>query len=412
MHRIRFATLALFAMALLGACSGSSDPADADGGSNSPGGSTPSTEGAGGGQAAGDSGDRPAVEVVLSGLDQPVDLVAAPGLPGALLIAEKPGLVRLAVPDGDRLRLVDDPVLDLTETIGDPSSEQGLLGLTTSPDGTKLYTSYTAADSGASQLDEYELSSSKGALSVDPSTRRELIEVDQPFANHNGGDVEFGPDGMLYYALGDGGSSGDPQGNAQDPSTLLGKLLRLDPTASGNVPLDNPFVGSDDRRAEIWSTGLRNPWRFTFAPNGDLWIADVGQNQWEEINMVPGPEAGRGANFGWSVREGDQPFGGEGEGPFVEPVHVYGRDDGCSITGGVVTERPAGSTTESIYLFADLCKSDLRALVPDGNGFTAERFDVGLEQPVGFGVDDARRPYVVSLSGNVSRITPAQLTDR
>ena len=220
----------------------------------------------------------------------------------ALLVAQRGGVVVQADPEGDGLVAADEVVIDLTELVGSTDGERGLLGLAVAPDGEHLYASYTAADDGASQVDEFELVESGGSWTADPDTRRNLLDVAQPYENHNGGHVEFGPDGMLYLGLGDGGSGGDPEGRAQDPGTLLGKLVRLDPDADPPVPADNPFVGDDPlgARDEIWATGLRNPWRFSFdRDTGDLWIGDVGQDTTEEIDLLPAADGtGRGANLG------------------------------------------------------------------------------------------------------------------
>lgn len=357
-------------------------------------------------------GDEPAgeqVELIDTGvsLDEPVTLEPAP-TGGALLVAQRGGLVRQLDPDGDQLVARDEPVIDVTELVGSTESERGLLGLAVAPDGRHLYLSYTAADDGASQLDEFVLTRVGERWTADPATRRNLVDVDQPFPNHNGGHIAFGPDGMLYLGLGDGGAGGDPEGNAQDPTSLLGKLLRLDPSLDPPVPADNPFVGDDElgARDEIWASGLRNPWRFSFdRATGDLWIGDVGQDRTEEIDLLPaGDGAGRGANLGWDLFEGDAPFddadpaaGGASDGPFVDPVVTYGHDEGCSVIGGVVQDGE--------YLFADLCGAGVRALVDDGDGgFTARQLTDAPSQIVGFAQDRAGEVLVISLSEGVFRL--------
>ena len=211
------------------------------------------------------------------------------------------------------------PVLDISGDVSQNGGEQGLLGIAFAPDGGHLYVDYTDR-AGTTRIVEYAM---RGHTVVTAS-RRVVLSVAQPQANHNGGQLAFGPDGMLYIALGDGGSAGDrgpghaDGGNSQSLATLLGKILRIDPTPRGSspytVPTDNPFVGQPDVRGEIWSYGLRNPWRFTFdAHNGDMWIGDVGQSAWEEIDRaaaVEGRNAGRGVNFGWPRLEGDHSFSG------------------------------------------------------------------------------------------------------
>lgn len=363
-----------------------------------------------------DAAAVPAVQLVDTGLDvdEPIALVPAP-TGDVVLVAQRGGEIVAARPDGDGLVAVG-PVLDLTERVGSTEGERGLLGLAVAPDGAHLYASYTAAADGASQVDEFTLREVDGAWEADLDSRRNLIDVEQPFVNHNGGHVEFGPDGMLYVGLGDGGSGGDPEGRAQDPGTLLGKLLRLDPSAEPPVPSDNPFVGDDplDARDEIWATGMRNPWRFSFdRGTGDLWIGDVGQDRTEEIDLLPATDGGgRGANLGWDLFEGDEPFedadpapGAASEGPFVEPVFTYGRDQGCSVTGGVVYRGSAIEGLAGTYLFADLCTPGITGLVRQGDDLVATRLDDTASQVVSFGQDRSGEVYVLSLSDGIFQLS-------
>ena len=196
---------------------------------------------------------------------------------------------------------------------------------------------------------------------ADPASERGVLFVDQPFSNHNGGALAFGPDGYLYVGLGDGGSAGDPMGNAQSLSTLLGKLLRISPRPSKGepyaIPPDNPFVGRDGARPEIWAYGLRNPWRFSFdTATGDLWIGDVGQNAWEEIDLEPAGSDG-GSNFGWDRLEGTHPFEGSPAPDSIAPVFEYAHGDGsCSVTGGYVYRGERIPTLAGAYLFGDYCR--------------------------------------------------------
>jgi glucose/arabinose dehydrogenase len=347
-------------------------------------------------------------------LDEPIALVPAPD-GEVLLIAERGGRVLAARPDGEGLALDDGVVVDLREQVGSTESEKGLLGLAVGPDGQHLYVSYTAAADGASQVDELALSERSGRWRADPASRRNLLDVDQPYPNHNGGHVEFGPDAMLYVGLGDGGSGGDPEGRAQDPGTLLGKMLRLDPSTDPPVPADNPFVGDDDLEArdEIWATGLRNPWRFSFdRANGDLWIADVGQDRTEEVNVLRAADGGgRGANLGWDLFEGDQrfddadPAGDASDGPFVEPVHTYGRDQGCSVTGGVVYRGEAIPQLAGTYVFADLCGDELWGLRSDDPASGATSLVAAPAQVVGVAADRAGELYVLSLSEGIFQLS-------
>ncbi len=302
--------------------------------------------------------------------------------------------------------VADEPVLDISDRTT-TDGERGLLGLAVSPGGDELYVSYTNLD-GDSRLDAYAVD---GGV-VDPGSRRELLAVDQPYSNHNGGNVVLGPDGMLYLGLGDGGSAGDPQGNGQDRSTLLGSLLRIDPRPTGDdaysIPEGNPFVGEGDARPEIWAYGLRNPWRFSFdRETGDLWIADVGQSALEEINFAPAGE-GAGANYGWNLREGTEPYnGGQRPDRNVDPIGQYSHDDGCSITGGFVYRGQALPALRGAYVYTDLCAGDLRALAQrDGEVTQQAGLGVDVAQPVSFGEGPDGELYVLSLSGDVLRLAP------
>jgi glucose/arabinose dehydrogenase len=289
------------------------------------------------------------------------------------------------------------------------NGEQGLLGLAFALDGTKLYVDYTDL-SGNSHVDEYTLGADEVA---DPASKREVLTQDQPYPNHNGGQLVFGPDGMLYIGFGDGGSGGDPQRHANDLGTWLGKILRIDPKATGDapyaVPADNPFVGQSGAKPEIWSYGLRNPWRFSFdAANGDLWIGDVGQDTVEEVDHVtPADGNGRGVNFGWSAYEGTNRYNNDVSGDnVVMPVHEYQHgDDGCSISGGFVYRGTAIAALRGAYVFGDYCFTGVRAIDP-ANPAKATTI---LDQPPNvsaFGEGPGRELYVLSLTGTVYELTP------
>ena len=368
---------------------------------------------------AGSGTPQVALQDLQLGVDSPIDLTTRPDST-SLLVAERGGRIVEAVADGDGFRVADEPVIDLSEQVGSTDSERGLLGIAVSRDGRELYASYTEAENGDSRIDAYQLSGTDGSLRADTSTRRELVAIPQPFSNHNGGALRVGPDGMLYAGFGDGGAAGDPEGRAQDPGTQLGKILRLDPAGVNDAdgdgfPDDNPTL--DGGAPGIWATGLRNPWRISFdAETGDLWIGDVGQNRIEEINLLEASEgAGRGANLGWDLFEGDQPFdeanpapGTASSGPFVEPVHVYEHTPGCSVTGGYVYRGSRVPDLVGTYVFGDFCDPRLRGLQPAGEGgFRA--VDLGPEvsglASIGQGPD--RELYTVGLDGTVSRIVPA-----
>lgn len=336
----------------------------------------------------------PPTRVVLTkvvDMEQPVAMAVRRGERG-FYVAEKTGRVRRVV-DG---RVEGAPVLDLSGRVS-TGSEQGLLGLAWSPDGRFLYVNYTDRQ-GDTHVVEYEGGASEG---------REVLAVDQPFANHNGGHLAFTADGRLWIGLGDGGSGGDPQGNAQNLGVLLGKMLRIDPRPTGGrpygVPNDNPFVGRAGARPEIWALGLRNPWRYSFdRQTGDLWIGDVGQNAWEEINMVTAASEG-GENYGWPRREGAHAFrGGTAPPGAVEPVHEYALGSGnCAVVGGFVYRGTrVAALLEGKYVFADSCKGEVMTLT----GRTAT--SLGLEAaPVGsFGEDADGELYVLSLAGTVYRL--------
>lgn len=336
--------------------------------------------------------------------DGPVAMAARPGHDGVLFVGERAGAVRVL----DNGRAATEPLLTVETTT---DGERGLLGLAFSPDGRHLYVSSTDAN-GDSRLDEYSMGA--GATDVDVASRRTVLRVAQPFDNHNGGHVTFGPDGLLYYGLGDGGGIGDPEGNAQDTSTLLGSILRIDPRPHGDasyaIPADNPFVAGGGR-AEILLFGLRNPWRFSFdAVTGDLWIADVGQGEVEEIDRLA-PASARGANLGWPALEGSRPYAGTAPPGAVAPVYEYGHDEGQSVTGGFVYRGARVPGLTGAYVFADLVTARLWALAVDDDGTVGRRADLGVGVDPGtlvsFAEDGSGELYVVSIAGPVLRVDPA-----
>jgi glucose/arabinose dehydrogenase len=340
----------------------------------------------------------------IAALEQPLALTVRPGDP-ALYVAQKTGIV-VAIRD----ETVDpDPVVDLT---GDVSlgGEQGLLGLVFSPDGRHAYVNYTDTN-GDTHITEFAMRNG----TVDPGSRRDLLFVDQPFSNHNGGHLAFGPDGYLYIGLGDGGSGGDPNGNGQSLSVLLGKMLRINPRPSGSepygVPADNPFVGRPGARPEIWAYGLRNPWRYSFDRlTGDLWIGDVGQGEWEEVDFQQSGSAG-GENYGWDRMEGTHPYDGANppEGA-VAPVFEYSHaDGGCVVTGGYVYRGTAIPRLRGAYVFADYCRGRLEALRVHDGRVTDHRV-LGPVVPTisSFGEDAAGELYALSLTEGVYKLVPGR----
>jgi glucose/arabinose dehydrogenase len=348
------------------------------------------------------------IEVALTQVaeaERPTSLVARPGS-DTLYVTERAGRVRPMVDF-----TLGDPIIDIVDEVV-TNSEQGLLDLEFSPDGNTLYISYNVPPDGDTRIAAYTMSGD----TVDPASRRELLAVDQPFPNHKGGDVEIGPDGFLYIGLGDGGAGGDPLGNAQNTTVLLGKILRIDPTqpAGGKqygIPPGNPFADGQGGAPEIWAYGLRNPWRFTFDPrNDDLWIADVGQGDWEEIDLLPAASgAGQGANLGWDLMEGTHEFeGGSNPDGGVLPVFEYDHGEGCSISGGVVYRGTGVPGLAGAYLFTDYCNGTIRAVRAQDGAVSEERvFDAEGSNLVAFGEDAAGEVYVMSLDGPIYRLDPA-----
>jgi glucose/arabinose dehydrogenase len=345
----------------------------------------------------------------IAELRTPIAIASRPGSP-MLYVATRGGRVYVLDPaTGDE---VGEPLVDIVDDTS-TEVERGLLGLAFHPDGDRLYLSFTDRD-GDTRVDEWRLTGD----TVDPASRRTLYTHEQPYPNHNGGHLAFGPDGMLYLGLGDGGGGGDPLDAGQDPTTALGSLVRLDPTPEGDrpysVPPDNPYVGGGGA-PEVWAIGLRNPWRFAFDPlTGDLWVADVGQESFEEVNVVPAPgdgsAPGRGANFGWSIFEGDVPYrdGAEPDG-YVGPVHTYPHGPGCSITGGVVVRDPRLPGLTGAYVFADYCDPTIWAVLAPA-GELVEARSLAVQVPGGlvatFGTGPSGEVYVASLGGGLFRLDP------
>ena len=349
----------------------------------------------------------------LAELQRPTTMAIRSGDP-AMYVVEKVGRIR-ALRNG---ALDPTPVLDITSMVGSSSNEQGLLGLAFSPDGSKLYVDYTNRD-GDTRVDEYGVGADG---TVDTATRRQVLAQDQPQVNHNGGEVAFGPDGMLYIGLGDGGAAGDQGpghaagGNGQSLGTWLGKILRIDPTPSAGqaytVPADNPFVGTAGARPEIWAYGLRNPWRFTWdTATGDLWIGDVGQDAWEEVDLATkAAGGGRGVNYGWNVWEGTHRYR-DGDTPgAVMPVFDYSHAEGgnSAVTGGFVYRGTKIPALRGGYLFADYCGGMLLTLAArDGKVVQDRILPVRASGINSFGQDASGELYAVTDGGDVFRVDPA-----
>jgi glucose/arabinose dehydrogenase len=322
-----------------------------------------------------------------------------------LYVAERAGRVRVLDPVS---RTIGPAILDISRDVSS-NGERGLLGLAFSPDGTRLFVSFTNAR-GDNRLDEYAMRGDE----VDTASRRTLFSIAHPAVNHNGGDVLLGPDGMLWYGLGDGGGSGDQYHNAQNVDTLLGSILRVDigSRAAGEygIPPDNPFAAGGGR-PEIWLFGVRNPWRFSFdRETGDLWIGDVGQSTVEEIDLLPAPGRGRGANLQWPFREGFRRYAGQPPAGSTDPIFEYGRANGeCAITGGFVYRGRAIPSLRGAYVYGDYCEGTIRALFTGPNGVESRSLGVnaGAGSLVSFAEDSGGELYVLSINGPISRIVAA-----
>lgn len=347
--------------------------------------------------------DRYELRQVFSGLNSPVGLAHAGDGSGRLFILEQAGVIRV-VQGG---QLLPDPFLDIRDRVGSRASEQGLLGLAFHPrfaENGYFYVHYTDSR-GHTVISRFNTSEANQA---DPQSEVFVLQQTQPYANHNGGMIVFGPDGYLYIGLGDGGSGGDPLGNAQSLDTLLGKLLRIDVDGGQPyaIPADNPFAAGGGA-PEIWAYGLRNPWRFSFDRlTGDLYIGDVGQSSREEINFLPAGSPG-GVNFGWNYREGTQPYAGEPPAgvELVDPVTEYGRSEGISVTGGFVYRGQDLPEWQGVYLYGDYGSGRVWGLLrnPDGTWQDALLFESGA-RITSFGEDEAGELYLVGHQGTLYQL--------
>jgi glucose/arabinose dehydrogenase len=335
--------------------------------------------------------------------DTPV-YVTQPAGTGDLYVVEQGGTVRI-VRDGGT---VAGPALDISGDVT-AGGEQGLLSIAFPPDfqsSRLVYAYYTGRDQDQ-HVDEWRVGDD-GVF--DPGSRREVMKMDDFASNHNGGLLLFGPDGQMYIGTGDGGIGDDVRRQAQDLGSPLGKLLRIDPRQAGgrpySVPEDNPFAGRAGARPEIYSYGLRNPWRFSFDRETDaLTIADVGQNEFEEVDYTEAGQA-RGANFGWSAFEGDQRFNQDVDpAGAVPPIYVYGHDRGCSITGGYVVRDPSLPSLAGRYVYGDYCEGELHSFVPAVSGARGDRsLGLKVDSLDSFGEDQAGHVYAVSQDGPVYRL--------
>jgi glucose/arabinose dehydrogenase len=351
---------------------------------------------------------------VAGGFASPVHVTHAGDGSGRIFVVEQAGRIRIL----DNGVVLPVPFLDLA-SLNPPrlvaGGEQGLLSVAFPPGFAAkgyFYVNYTRASDGATVVARYRVSAGNADV-ADPASEEVILTVPQPFANHNGGQLAFGPDGYLYIGMGDGGSGGDPFNNAQNPGALLGKLLRIDVESGAvpyGVPPTNPFLGMISFRPEIWALGLRNPWRFSFdRGTGDLYIADVGQNDFEEIDFQPAGSPG-GQNYGWNIMEGDScyPPGAAGcnRTGLSLPVFVYDHALGCSVTGGHVYRGSAFPSLRGVYLFGDLCSSRIWGIRRNGaawdNALLADNTALTITT---FGEDESGNVYVVNYAnGGLLRV--------
>jgi len=353
-----------------------------------------------------------ALKEIERGFDRPVHLAALPGQKNVFVVLEQAGLARVGIPGG-RWRAF----LDLRDVVVS-EGEQGLLALAFHPDyerNGRLFVYYTVG-AGDVRLSEFRAAGEGVRTVVDRSSERSLLRIDQRFSNHFGGQLLFGPDGFLYVGVGDGGSEGDPDNNAQRLNSLLGKILRIDVDSFSadqpyGIPGDNPFVGSDGAKGEVWALGLRNPWRFSFdRGTGRLWVPDVGSLGWEEVSIGI-----KGGNYGWKILEGKHCFeeGCDLAHPgLVAPIWEYGRDRGMSVIGGFVYRGCALPALRGLYLFSDYRPPDspLWSLSLSGEGRVANRGAVALESTgaviSSFGEDAAGELYATDhLGGRLLKLT-------
>jgi glucose/arabinose dehydrogenase len=341
------------------------------------------------------------LELVAGGLESPVSIANAGDGSGRLFVLEQVGRIRI-VRDGV---LAGTPYLDLTDRVGSSANEQGLLGLAFHPDyannGT-FFVNYTDRQ-GYTVVARFSVSAEPDR--ADPASETQVLTIPQPAGNHNGGHLAFGPDGFLYIGTGDGGGAGDQYGNGQNGATLLGAMLRLDVDSAQPyaIPVGNPFMGDPAVRDEIWATGLRNPWRYSFDRlTGDLYIADVGQNQYEEVNFQPSAAPG-GQNYGWPIMESQHCFPSGRDcvqAGLTLPVAEYDHSQGCSVTGGYVYRGREFPALTGIYVYGDFCSGRLWGLAPAQDGaWKAAEVAQTDSRISAFGEDESGELYLADRTG-------------
>ena len=347
------------------------------------------------------------VEQIASGLDSPVSITHAGD--ARLFITLQRGQVVI----WDRTTILPEPFLDIRDLVSN-GGERGLLSIAFHPryaENGLFFVNYTNAG-GHTVIARYQVSADPNR--ADHASARQLLTIEQPFSNHNGGQMQFGPDGYLYIGMGDGGSGGDPGNRAQSLNTLLGKMLRIDVDAETYViPASNPFANDTSARPEIWATGLRNPWRFSFdRASGDLWIADVGQGDWEEVNFQPATSIG-GENYGWRRMEGTHcfnPSNGCNTGDLVLPVIEYNHSGGaCSVTGGYVYRGASSPRLQGMYIYGDYCNGRIWGATRNGTAAPTIRELLDTQFFIStFGEDRNGELYVANHGGAVYRLFDAR----
>lgn len=365
---------------------------------------------------------RIGVEKVAEKFERPVWVGQPIGISDKLWVIEQVG--KIWIIDAKTGARSEKPFLDITSDVSRKGNEMGLLGLAFAPDFKTTGRFYVNFTDGSIKTRIVRFTATKPFTEADPASAEVLLTYDQPYQNHNGGWIDFGPDGYLYISAGDGGAGDDPQNRAQDLKTHLGKLLRIDVSSAKGytVPKDNPFVGKSDARPEIYSYGLRNAWRCSFdRKTGDFWIGDVGQNKWEEINALPKGKA-KGANFGWRLREADVPnpnrkIAGDNPAGAIDPVYVYkhggSSTEGMSVTGGYVYRGPV-KELEGRYIFGDYQNPRIWAFHLNKGGKARGFKDLtdDLKPPGGgrinlissFGEDNEGNLYIVDHTGPIYRV--------
>jgi glucose/arabinose dehydrogenase len=352
---------------------------------------------------------QPVLVPVVSGLTQPLYVTHAGDGSGRLFVVERAGRIRI-VQNG---ALLPTPFLDIRARVQSGGAEQGLLSVAFPPGYSSkryFYVYYTRSSGSANVIARYRLVSGS-ADQADPNSETVILPMPDPYANHNGGIMLFGRDGYLYVGTGDGGSGGDPQNRAQNLNELLGKILRLDvestpaPGQTYVVPSSNPNLGG---RREIWAYGLRNPWRMSFdRQTGDLYVADVGQGSWEEVDFQPAASTG-GQNYGWRLMEGMHcynPSSGCDPGGLTMPVVEYSHAFGCSVTGGYVYRGTSYARMRGVYFYGDYCSGRLWGLTRDGGAWTSQELPSTGASISSFGEDEAGELYLVDYNGAVLRVT-------